>query len=46
MEGGCLTLAVGWQVCCDVCGSDSEILVLMADVGILLKFVCVLMSLG
>lgn len=41
-SGGCLTIAVGWQVCCDVCGSNSIILFLMADailVGIILKFV-------
>lgn len=38
-QGGCLTLAVGWQICCDLCGSKSMVLVLMTDVpGIIFNF--------
>lgn len=37
--GGCLTLAVGWQVCCDLCEFHCMILVLMTDVrGIIFNF--------
>lgn len=38
--GRCLTLAAGWRVCSDSCGSNYMILVLMTDViGIIFNFV-------